>query len=382
MSDTGNGQNLPGPRATPGPTLSFAFNLEKVPGHGEDSDPILRDGPDLGLVAVFDGMGGAGGTVYETPDGPRTGAYLASRIARQVVERRMLELLEPDWNLNGEAAALDLQRSIRAALTQALHDLKAPASGLRSRLLRALPTTMALVALQRTQSGGSTWAGHVLWAGDSRAYVIESTGIRQLSTDDLRDSNDAMQNLSRDSVVSNAMSADTDFHVNYRRVELEAPFLVVCATDGCFGYVQTPMHFEHLLLDELARARSAQAWSEALQQRIGLVTGDDAAMSLLGVGAQFRMFQTLLAPRLAELATTVVAPLDALAQAVEQAENDLQRARTRQVETTSEVWSRYKTEYERYLRDQPPPDDDEGNPGTEPVEPAGTGSEPATEASS
>ena len=110
---------------------------------------------------------------------------------------------------------------------------------------------MAVVALQRTHRGGSTWAGHVFWAGDSRAYVLPADGARQLSTDDLRDPSDAMANLRRDSVVSNAMSADTDFHVNYRRVELKAPFLLVCATDGCFGYVPTPMHFEHLR----ARAR-------------------------------------------------------------------------------------------------------------------------------
>ena len=58
-----------GARIDAGPTISFAFNLGKIPDQGEDSDPILRDGPDLGLVAVFDGMGGAGGTVYETPDG-------------------------------------------------------------------------------------------------------------------------------------------------------------------------------------------------------------------------------------------------------------------------------------------------------------------------
>ena len=98
-------QELPAPAAdlpaTGGPALSFGFNLGKIAGQGEDSDPILRDGPDLGLVAVFDGMGGAGGTVYETPDGPRTGAYLASRVARDVVEQRMLELLDPDWNLDG-----------------------------------------------------------------------------------------------------------------------------------------------------------------------------------------------------------------------------------------------------------------------------------------
>ena len=35
------------------------LQLGKIPDQGEDSDPILRDGPDLGLIAVFD-MGGAG----------------------------------------------------------------------------------------------------------------------------------------------------------------------------------------------------------------------------------------------------------------------------------------------------------------------------------
>ena len=86
----------------------------------------------------------------------------------------------------------------------------------------------------------------MFWAGDSRAYVFDPDGARQLSTDDLRDPGDALANLRHDSVVSNAMSADTEFHVSYRRVELQAPFLLVCATDGCFGYVPTPMHFEHL----------------------------------------------------------------------------------------------------------------------------------------
>ena len=252
MNESPSAWSAPSPVATPGPTISFAFNLGKIPEQGEDSDPILRDGPDLGLVGVFDGMGGAGGTVYETPDGPRTGAYLASRIARDVVERRMLDLLEPDWHLNGKAAASDLQRSVQQALRQRLEELNPARSGLRSRLIRALPTTMALVALQRIQPGGPVWAGHVFWAGDSRAYVFESTGARQLSTDDLRDPGDALANLRRDSVVSNAMSADVEFHVNYRRVQLRAPFLVVCATDGCFGYVPTPMHFEHLVLSRLA----------------------------------------------------------------------------------------------------------------------------------
>ena len=106
-------------RTAAGPRVSFGFNLGKIAGQGEDSDPIVRHGRELGLVAVFDGMGGAGGTVYETPDGPRTGAYLASRLARDVVEHRMVALLDPEWNLDGEAAAQDLQRSVRSALAGA-----------------------------------------------------------------------------------------------------------------------------------------------------------------------------------------------------------------------------------------------------------------------
>jgi serine/threonine protein phosphatase PrpC len=345
-----------------GPTVSFAFNLGKIADQGEDSDPILRDGPDLGLIAVFDGMGGAGGTVYETPDGPRTGAYLASRIARDVAERRMLDLLEPDWNLNGEAAARDLHRTIQQALQERLEELKAPKSGLRSRLLRALPTTMALVALQRTRRNSSTWACHVLWSGDSRAYVFDADGARQLSTDDLRDTGDAMANLRRDSVVSNAMSADTDFHVNYRRVELRAPFVLATATDGCFGYLPTPMHFEHLVLAPLTTSRSVDAWSDAVQREISAVTGDDAAMAVMAVGADLRELKGLYSPRVAALEEQFTGPIDAMSEAVRRAEQELQVLRQRQLDDTQQLWARYKPAYERYLHAPEPEDEPEPEP--------------------
>lgn len=374
MSDTTTtgGGALPGLPAS-GPTVSFGFNLGKIPDHGEDSDPILRDGPDLGLLAVFDGMGGAGGTVYETPDGPRSGAYLASRIARDVVEREMLDLLVPDWNLNGEAAAVELQRVVQDALQERLSELKAPKSGLRSRLLRALPTTMAALALQRTHCNGSRWLCHVFWAGDSRAYVFEPGGARQLSTDDLRDTGDAMANLRRDSVVSNAMSADTDFHVNYRRVELEAPFVLVCATDGCFGYVPSPMHFEQMVLSPLTSARSVGSWSQAIQDAIIPVTGDDAAMAVIAVGADLDELKVLYGPRIAELAADYTGPIDDLGRAVENAELELQRLRQRQLDDIEKLWVRYKSGYERYLHiaAESVPDEDDVQPAV---------AEPTTEA--
>ncbi|HEX6887735.1 MAG TPA: hypothetical protein VF143_06485 [Candidatus Nanopelagicales bacterium] len=337
--------------ATPaGPTLSFGFNLAKVPDQGEDADPIVRDGRDLGLIGVLDGMGGAGGTVYETPEGPRTGAYLGSRVARDVVEERMLALLDPEWNLDGAMAARDLQRAVKQALAERLAALNAPTSGLRSRLLRALPTTMALLALQRREPRRGRWAGHVLWSGDSRVYVLDPVrGAAQLTRDDLRDEGDALLNLRQDSVVSNAMSADTEFVVHHHQVQLTAPFLAIAATDGCFGYVPTPIHFEHLVLACLRDSSDTESWSALLQQRIAEVTGDDAAMAVLGIGADHEEFRALFADRTADLERRCIEPLDRLADEVRQADAAAAAARQRHSALQTSLWQAYKPGYEQSL---------------------------------
>jgi hypothetical protein len=267
-----------------------------------------------------------------------------------VVEQRMVELLRPDWYLDGPAAAEDLHRAVRTALQDALSQLNAPRSGLRSKLLRALPTTMALLALQRTTAAGR-WVAHVLWAGDSRAYVLDRDGLHQLTSDHLRDPGDAMANLRQDSVVGNAMSADVDFTISYRQVDLEPPFLALCATDGCFGYVPSPMHFEHLLVSTLQEADDQAGWSAALQREFAAVTGDDAAMAALAIGVDFEGLQALFAGRSGELAEGFVQPMAAASEAVARAEAALEAARREEVETTSRLWSGYKHAYERHLTD-------------------------------
>ena len=287
-------------------------------------------------------MGGAGGTVYETSDGRRTGAYIASRVARDVVERRMLELLEPDWNLNGKAAAVDLKRSVQSALRSAWRSSRRRRAACAPGCFGAAddhgPGRVAAHPARRTELDGPRAVGRRL-----RAYVLEPAGVRQLTTDDLRDPGDALANLRRDSVVSNAMSADTDFHINYRRVKLEAPFLVMGATDGCFGYVPTPMHFEDLVLRHLAAARNVDAWSAGLQEEISAITGDDAAMAVLGIGADFKEFKDLFAPRLDELAQDVIAPLDELRNAITRAEQELEALRSRQVSEMGAMWAGTRT---------------------------------------
>ena len=172
-------------------------------------------------------------------------------------------------------------------------------------------------------------------------------------TDDLRDPGDALANLRRDSVVSNAMSADTEFHVNYRRVKLEAPFLLVCATDGCFGYLPTPMHFEQLVLAPLTTTRTVTGWSDTIQQEISAVTGDDAAMAVMAVGADLDELRTLYAPRVAELQEQFTTPIDALARDIQHAEDELQLLRQRQLDETQQRWDSYRPGYEQYLHPDP-----------------------------
>lgn len=348
---------VPAPEsAAPAWTVSFWFNLAKIAGHGEDADPILRDGRDeTGLVAVFDGMGGAGGTVYETPEGPRTGAYLASRVARAAVEQRMGGMLDLGDDLDGPSAAEDLRRCVEQALTARWAGLHAPRSGLRSKLLRALPTTMALATVQRPKPDDPTWTCHLWWAGDSRVYAMDPIrGAHQLTIDDIRDRGDALANLRDDSIVSNAMSADTPFEIRYRKVELTAPFLLVAATDGCFGYFRSPMHFEHLILAALLDAPDTESWSTAVQDQITTITGDDASMALLGVGADHDGFRTLFAERLTTVANRWVIPLDRLTREIARMELELVTLRQRQSEHTAELWAGYKPDYLRHLGEPTP----------------------------
>jgi hypothetical protein len=267
-----------------------------------------------------------------------------------VVEQRMVALLDPEWNLDGTAAAQDLQRSVRSALQERLAGLKAPARGLRSRLLRALPTTMALAGLQRQEPSGDRWTCHLLWAGDSRVYVFEpDSGARQLTVDDIRDHGDAMANLREDSVVSNAMSADTEFAVHHRQVELTAPFLVIAATDGCFGYLPSPMHFEHLVLAALRDARDIDTWSTSVRAAVSAVAGDDAAMATLGVGADLDGFRTLFARRTTELEQRWITPLDDLDTELREQERKLAEVRAARRERQAQLWAAYKPGYEEYL---------------------------------
>jgi predicted aminopeptidase len=115
------------------------------------------------------------------------------------------------------------------------------------------------------------------------------------------------------------------------------------------GYVPTPMHFEYLVLGTLRDSSGTEAWSRALQAAVTAVTGDDAAMAVLGVGADHDEFRRLFAPRTAQLERDFITPLDKLDDEIRRADQALEDLRRRQAHLQASLWRGYKPEYERHL---------------------------------
>jgi hypothetical protein len=101
------------------------------------------------------------------------------------------------------------------------------------------------------------------------------------------------------------------------------------------------------LLSTLLDAKDPDDWRSALETRIAAVTGDDAAMALLGLGADLDGFRELFAARAAELNERYVAPLDTLDDEVARAERALAELRQRRAARKTELWRDYKPGYER-----------------------------------
>ncbi len=267
---------------------------ERIQGRGEDADPLLLfHRPDsAGLIAVFDGVGGAGRALAGTTAGglPRTQAWVAARRARAITE---------DWFIhngpNGESDGLAAQLATRLAGGTAKR------ARIRGTIHREFPSTMAGLSFQ-VRRPDVHW--NVLWAGDSRCYVAEpSVGLQQLSRDDVACADgDCLELLVQDPPMTNMVCVGREFRVNAVSGHAPLPCVLVCATDGCFGYVDTPALFELLLWETLESAQDSRHWAALLADRISTVTRDDASLVLVALGfadldvlkASFRARRTLL----------------------------------------------------------------------------------------
>ncbi len=75
-------------------------------------------------------------------------------------------------------------------------------SRLKSRLIKTLPTTLAICWYDLSRHEFTA-----VWAGDSRIYYFHhDIGLQQVTTDDLKSNADALENLTQDSPMARAQT--------------------------------------------------------------------------------------------------------------------------------------------------------------------------------
>lgn len=244
---------------------------------------------------MADGCGGLGSRRYAELDG-QTGAHAASRVAAQSVKRWAAACRSlPKDPSEGRELQHALQGTLEADLSAfvAEHRLTEGGSRIVGSMQRLLPTTLCMALAD----GGERAC--FLWAGDSRGYVLDETGLHLYTRDDVKRPMDELERLRCDAPLSLCVSADRPVRLHLRSVALPKQGLLICATDGVYGCVFSPMELEEIFLASLTGAQDAATWQRRLAAAIRRLAGDDATLCCLPFGfAHFdemkRFFETRL----------------------------------------------------------------------------------------
>lgn len=278
--------------------LDFRFLVtgEMVEGGGEDCFYSAQK-EHSAIAAVFDGCGGLGSRIYQNYS-RRTGAYMASRAASGALRDWYQEDEKYPGAADGDAAGT--AKRISAYLSAAL-DVVTGRAGETSRIfgtmVRDFPTTAAAAYARDTERGTEL---QYFWAGDSRVYLMNRDGLAQLTKDDV-DNKNAMTNLRSDGALTNVVAADQKYVLHTGktlRFSENEPYMVFAATDGCFGYLPTPMDFEDMILTCLLRAKTPDQFRQKMDTCIGEIAGDDYTLAFMCFGyGDFRTLQDLMRDR-------------------------------------------------------------------------------------
>lgn len=223
----------------------------------EDAPPLfcsVVDGHVRSIAAgVFDGMGGAGSQLTSEVRGHELSqAYLASRLARRVVETSFWERGELFWS---KTDAEQLLSSEFQAVGKELREKSG--TKMRGSMVKTLPTTLA-VAMCASRSSDE-WSIKVQWSGDSRAFLITpAVGLQQLTRDDVA-CDDILEQLRNDQSLTNVVNGSSQFFINERTLHVEGPAILLMATDGMFHYLPTPGVLEEIVLRSIGSSERDMA---------------------------------------------------------------------------------------------------------------------------
>ena len=310
----------------------YVIHGDKKNGAGEDSY-LLDMEEQSGIVAVFDGCGGSGARQYGEFGG-HSGAYISSRVLVEAASgwfQKSIADPRPDGKYDAVSLKRDMDRALAVYKANTIS-----ASGLKSSLIRELPSTMAMLCMSRDRTKKKN-AEHtsdpvrvqVFWTGDSRCYYLDPSGLYQLTDDDLP-VRDAMQNLYENAPMNNVISASAKYEIHEKQFAMGKSGILFAATDGIFGYFPSPMTFERVLLETMGSASGVLEWKEKLIQILEEAAGDDYTMGIFGFGfGSFPNMQRAFAGRIAVLREMCPDQAD--------------------VESLTQVWQQYRGKYEMFL---------------------------------
>lgn len=309
---------------------------EMVKDHGEDNFYSVM-GENCAVAAVFDGSGGIGSRKYPKYM-DHTGAYMASRAVSGALHDWFHESMEKSTESSGsglakgrEAAAQMKEYMLRAM--RVVGKYGGETSRIFGTMVKDFPTTAAIAVVRDTEDGTEI---QCFWAGDSRVYLLDRNGLAQLTEDDLEGKN-AMSNLQSDGALTNVVSLDSSFEIHYSRPlrfrEKEA-YSIFAASDGCFGYVPTPMDFEDLLLGTLEESQSVNSFERKLDENIRSIAGDDYSLAWISFGyGDYPQMKEVLKARRQLLQKDYIQPM------VEDSSLEMQE----------KLWTKYRVSYERFM---------------------------------
>lgn len=254
--------------------MSTYFNAYiPLVGQDQDAPPIANNK----FLVVCDGLGGDGSArhIMDLEGQGQKSAFLGSRklseICSEFFEENYESLLSTDVKRCIESLKIKICEDFTAYLT------KYPKTE-DSKGGMVFPTTLAAVVYKEDDECVNAT---VIWAGDSRVYMLtEENSLQQLSRDDVVGEFDAC--FGKDCRMSNCISQDEPFFINYASYKLPKHCVIFACSDGCFDFTKSPMHFEMEILKALFDAKKFE--SDDLKLSFETVfknmnSGDDCTLS-------------------------------------------------------------------------------------------------------
>lgn len=251
------------------------LDAEKIEGCGEDALTYQFDENGNGYMFVFDGCGGAGSQKHIDLESKKS-AYVASRccafFSDYYLERSTLHSSQ-GVNLFSE--------QLHSYLTRV--DEHFPMEPSESTLVDILPTTISGINIT---NDNDCLSATYIWGGDSRGYIIDANGISQVTEDDVS-SEDAFTNITDNSIMNNRIHGAAQkepFTLHSTTINMKEKCILLCATDGCYDYFNSPMVFEYLMLSVIMASSCYSEAESQLQQILKERSGDDCSMIIAFFG--------------------------------------------------------------------------------------------------